>query len=158
MKLSSIFALLVACIFFVSGARAQVQSSGNQNLSAPSGAVPRRDKVPHGDSRKMGLLAKNKPKGRRVRLSLILWLTLATGLLVHAFAPNLKVRDNKFVLPSSLLSGKEEIHPDEIVTSERRMQALSAILTLGSAIGLSFYYRQMLFPDFQLNHQRRRRT
>jgi hypothetical protein len=67
-------------------------------------------------------------------------------LLVQAFAPHLKIQDNKFVIPPSLLSGVKEVRPDEIVARERRMQALSGILTLGSGLGLGFYYRQALFP------------
>jgi hypothetical protein len=92
------------------------------------------------------LPVKNKRNARRLWLGLLLWLGLVAGLLVQAFAPHLKVQNNKFVIPSSLLSGVKEVRPDEMVARERRMQALSGILTLGSGLGLGFYYRQALFP------------
>jgi len=91
-------------------------------------------------------LVKNKRNGRRVWLGLLLWVALAAGLLVQAFAPHLKIQNNKFVIPPSLLSGGKEVRPDEMIARERRMQALSGILTLGSGLGLAFYYRHVLFP------------
>jgi hypothetical protein len=91
----------------------------------------------------MEILA-NKKRNRRVWLGLLLWAAFAAGLLIQAFAPHLKVQNNKFVLPPSLLAGQAEVRPDEIVARERRIQALSGILTLGSAIGLGFYYRHVL--------------
>jgi hypothetical protein len=92
------------------------------------------------------LLVKNKRNGRRVWLGLLLWVALAVGVFVQAFAPHLRIQNNKFVIPPSLLSGEKEVRPDEIVARERRMQALSGILTLGSGLGLGFYYRHALFP------------
>ena len=81
---------------------------------------------------------------------MLLWVALFTGLLVQAFAPQLKIQYNKFIIPSALLSGVNEVRPDEIITRERRMQALSGILTLGSAFCLGFYYRRVLFPKSKL--------
>jgi hypothetical protein len=91
----------------------------------------------------MELLVKNKRNGRRVWLGLLLWGGLVGGLLVQAFAPHLKIQNNKFVIPPSLLSGVKEVRPDEIVARERRMQVLSGILTLSSGLGLGFYYRHV---------------
>jgi hypothetical protein len=94
----------------------------------------------------MELLAENKRNGRRVWLGLLLWAGFAAGLLVQAFAPHLKIQDNKFVVPPALQSAAKEVRLEEIVVRERRMQALSGILTLGSGLGLGFYYRHVLFP------------
>src|SRR3982074_1798702 len=102
------------------------------------------------ECQKMELLVKNKRNGRRVWLGLLLWAGLVGGLLVQAFAPHLKIQNNEFVIPPSLLSGVKEVRPDEIVARERRMQALSGILTLGSGLGLGFYYRHVLFPKARL--------
>jgi hypothetical protein len=99
--------------------------------------------------REMELLVNNQRKARRVWLGLLLWIGLATGLLPQAFGPHLKIQNNKFVIPPSLLSGSKEVHPDEIVARERRMQALSGILALGSGLGLGFYYRRALFPKMR---------
>jgi hypothetical protein len=93
----------------------------------------------------MELQSKNKRNGARVWLGLLLWIGFAAGLLLQALGSHLKIYDNKFVIPPSLLSGQREVRPDEIVACERRMQALSGILTLGSGLGLGFYYRQTLF-------------
>ncbi|SRR5258708_4377450 len=94
----------------------------------------------------MELPVKNKRNARRVWLGLLLWLALAAGLFVQAFGSHLKIQNNKFVIPPPLLSGGKEVRPDEMVARERRMQALSGILTVGSGVGLGFYYRQALFP------------
>jgi hypothetical protein len=75
---------------------------------------------------------------------LFCWALFATGLLVQLFAPHLKIEDNRFVLPPSLVSSTE-IDPAGIIARERRMQLLSAVLTLGGAIGLALCYREALF-------------
>jgi hypothetical protein len=75
---------------------------------------------------------------------LFFWVLFATGLLVQFFAPHLKIKDNRFVLPPSLASGIE-IDPAGIIARERRMQFLSGALTLGGAIGLALSYREVLF-------------
>jgi hypothetical protein len=93
---------------------------------------------------KMELLVKNKHNGRRAWLGPLLWLAFAAGLLLQVFAPHLKIQNNKFVMPASILSGQKDVHPDEIVARERRIQALSGILTLGSGLGLGLYYRHAL--------------
>ena len=82
-----------------------------------------------------------KGNGGRVWLGLLLWMAFGAGLLVQAFAPHLKIQNRQFVIPPSLVSkGKA---PDEIVGRERRMQVLSGILTVSSAVGLGFYYRHL---------------
>ena len=98
----------------------------------------------------MELPVKIKRNARRVWLGLVLWMGLSAGLLVQAFGPHLKIQNNKFVIPPSFLSGEAEVRPDEMVGRERRMQALSGILTLGSGLGLALYYRQALFPKARL--------
>jgi hypothetical protein len=89
--------------------------------------------------------------GRRIWLGRLLWVAFAAGLLVQTVFPHLKIQNNKFVIPSAVLSGGNEVHPDEMVVRERRLQALSGMLTLGGAIGLGFYYRQALFPKDRLS-------
>ena len=82
-----------------------------------------------------------KGNGRRGWLGLLLWMAFGAGLLVQAFAPHLKIQNRQFVIPPSLVSkGKA---PDEIVGRERKMQLLSGILTVSSALGLGFYYRHV---------------
>jgi hypothetical protein len=41
--------------------------------------------------------------------------------------------------------GTKPFNPVELVARERRTRMVSAILTLGGAVGLAFYYRQALF-------------
>lgn len=91
----------------------------------------------------MELPVKNKRNARRVWLGLLLWTGLALGLFVQVFGPRLKVQNNKFVFPPSFLSGTAEVRPDEMVARERRIQLLSGVLTLGSALGLAFHYRHV---------------
>lgn len=86
----------------------------------------------------------NKGRQRHKWLAVLFWTLFGTGLLVQAFAPRLKVRNNAFVIPPSLTSEGKDIRPAEIVTRERRMQALSAMLTVGGALGLGFHFRRVL--------------
>jgi hypothetical protein len=65
--------------------------------------------------------------------------------LVQALAPRLEVANSAFVIPPSLISEGKEVHPGQIIAHERRLQVLSAILTLGGALGLAFYYRRVFF-------------
>jgi len=69
----------------------------------------------------------------------------AAGLLVQLFAPHLKVENRAFVIPPELAAGEETLRPDEIVGKERRMQLISAVLTLSGALGLAFRHREVLF-------------
>lgn len=77
--------------------------------------------------------------------ALLFWLLFGAGLLVQALAPRLKIEGNRFILPQSLVSSAREMRPAEIVERARRMQALSAILTLSGALGLAVNYRKALF-------------
>jgi NhaP-type Na+/H+ or K+/H+ antiporter len=72
----------------------------------------------------------------------LLWAILGAGFLVQGFAPHLKIKDDMFVLPASLMTEAKSIDPKAIVTRERRMQLLSGILTVGATVGLAFHYRR----------------
>jgi NhaP-type Na+/H+ or K+/H+ antiporter len=74
----------------------------------------------------------------------LLWALFAVGVLLQAFGPHLKVRDNRFILPPSLISAGKEIRPAQIVAQERRIQLLSGILTLAGALGLAIVYSKVL--------------
>jgi len=87
----------------------------------------------------------NLPKPRPRWLAPALWVTFAVGLLVQDLSPRLKIERNAFVMPPALIAQGKEFRPDEIVARERRMQLLSGLLTVGSAIGLALCYRQTLF-------------
>lgn len=87
----------------------------------------------------------NQNQNRRRYLWLaLLWAIFVAGLLVQAFAPRLKIKDNAFVMPPSLMSEGKDIRPAEIIARARGMQLLSAFLTLGGALGLAFHYRHVL--------------
>lgn len=87
---------------------------------------------------------------RRWRKSLF-WVVFALGVLLQAFGPHLKIKDNGFIVTTALSAGTE-IRPDELVAQERRMQLLSAALTLGGAIGLALCYREVLFGTRSARH------
>jgi hypothetical protein len=82
----------------------------------------------------------NKGNRRHVLLGVLLWLIFGAGLLIQAFAPRLKITDNAFVIPPALLSEGNEVQIAEIIRKQRRMQGLSAVLTVSGALGLAFYY------------------
>jgi hypothetical protein len=83
-------------------------------------------------------------RNRRLRsLVLLSWLAFAAGLLVQAFSPRLTIENRAFVI--SLPADGAGIRPAEIIASERRKQAASAILTLGGALGLAYGYGGTLF-------------
>jgi hypothetical protein len=77
--------------------------------------------------------------------SVFFWSLFAIGLLLQAFGPHLKIKNNKFVMPPSLVLSGKQIRPDAIVARERIMQSLSAVLTVGGGLGLAFCYRKALF-------------
>jgi hypothetical protein len=78
-------------------------------------------------------------RNRRVqRLVLLSWLAFAAGLLVQGLAPRLTIENRAFVI--SLPADGAGIRPAEIIASERRMQLISAILTLSGALGLAYGY------------------
>jgi hypothetical protein len=86
---------------------------------------------------------KTKPGSRRLLVTLF-WVMFGLGIAVQAFAPRLKVDNNMFVIPPTLLSSGKPVDPAAIVAHERRMQLLSVGLTIGGALGLAFYYRNLL--------------
>ena len=81
---------------------------------------------------------------RRRYTPLILWAVFGMGLLVQTFAPRLKVENGAFVIPGILTAGNQPTAPAEIVTRERWLRMLSAVLTLAGALGLGYYYRGSL--------------
>jgi hypothetical protein len=91
-----------------------------------------------------GAMSQNKGGRRRAWLAVLPWAIFAAGLLVQAFAPRLKIRNNAFVVPPPVVAEGKDFRPGEMITRERRMQLLSGILTLGGALGLGFRYRHVL--------------
>jgi hypothetical protein len=85
-------------------------------------------------------------RGKRSRrlLALLCWLLFAAGLLVQLISPRLKISNRAFVIPPQMAAGKNPIRLEEIVGGQRRMQVLSALLTLSGAVGLAFVYRNFL--------------
>jgi len=72
-------------------------------------------------------------------LVLAFWLLFAAGLVVHLMAPNLEKKEKAFVIPLTLGAGAGALRPDLIVAKERRMQGISAVLTVSGALGLFFF-------------------
>ena len=82
----------------------------------------------------------------------LLWATFAAGLAVQAYGPRLKVEHNTFIVPPSLSGNGMTVNPVELVARERRVQMLSAILTVTGALGLAFYYRYVFVRPPSPNH------
>jgi len=80
---------------------------------------------------------------RRSR-ALLCWVVFAAGLLIQLLAPHLKIENGAFVIPPTLTAGANEIRPAEIVARQRRMQLISALLTVSGALGLAVLYRDIL--------------
>lgn len=78
--------------------------------------------------------------GRRKLLGVLLWGIFGVGLAVQAFAPRLKIANNAFIIPPTLVSEGQVVLPAELIEKERRLQLLSALLTVGGALGLAYYY------------------
>jgi len=77
--------------------------------------------------------------------SLLFWVLFGVGLLLPTFGPHLRIKNNRFVLPPSLVSSGKQVRPDAIVTQERTIQSLSAVFTLAGTLGLFLCYRKALF-------------
>jgi hypothetical protein len=84
-------------------------------------------------------------RGGRRWPSVFFWALFVAGLLLQALGPHLKIKDNRFILPPSLVSAGTEVRPDAIVARERKRQFLSAVLTAGGAVGLALRHRKALF-------------
>jgi hypothetical protein len=76
--------------------------------------------------------------------ALVCWVVFAAGLLIYLLAPHLKISNGAFVIPPTLTAGANEIRPAEIVARQRRMQLISALLTVSGALGLAVLYRDIL--------------
>jgi hypothetical protein len=76
--------------------------------------------------------------------ALLCWVVFAAGLLIQLLAPHLKISNGAFVIPPTLTAGANEIRPAEIVARQRRMQLISALLTVSGALGLAVLYRDIL--------------
>ena len=85
-----------------------------------------------------------KDSRRRRWTAVLFWGIFAAGLVVQWFAPRLQISNNTFIMPFTLTPGGKAVSPIGIVARERRMQALSAILTACGAFGLAFSYRRSL--------------
>jgi hypothetical protein len=86
-------------------------------------------------------MGSKKQPGIRRAVTTLCWALFFGGLMVQAFAPRLKIENNKFVLPEMRGDG-QEIRPHEIVSKERRMQLISALLTTAGAVALGIRYRR----------------
>lgn len=83
--------------------------------------------------------------GRQHRsLAVLVWAIFGAGLLVHAYGPHVKIMSNTFVIPPSLVSEGKDIDPTEIIAYERSKHLVSGILTVGGALGIALYYRNLL--------------
>jgi hypothetical protein len=78
-------------------------------------------------------------------LAVLLWVAFGAGLLVQGLSPHLQIHNGAFQMPEPLLRRLHHQSPFDLATRERWMQAISALLTLGSAIGLLLYYRPVLW-------------
>lgn len=85
------------------------------------------------------LRARSRPSFIRAGL----WAAFGLGLLVQGFAPHLRIERNAFVIPGALVS-RPGFDGRALVERERRMQLLSALLTVGAAAGLALAYRREL--------------
>jgi len=91
--------------------------------------------------------APNSPSRSR-RLAASLWIVFSLGLALQAFSSHLEIAHNAFVIPPSLTASRVGLNPSEVVSRERRLQALSGLLVLGGAIGLAIHYRHVLRESF----------
>jgi hypothetical protein len=73
-----------------------------------------------------------------------LWMVFCLGLLLQAFSAHLEIAQNAFVMPPALAASRVGLDPAAVVSRERRLQAVSSLLVLGSAIGLGIYHRRRL--------------
>jgi hypothetical protein len=96
----------------------------------------------------------NKGRRRHRWLAVLLWVIFGAGLLVQSYGPHVKITNNTFVIPPSLVSGGKDIHPAEIIAYERSKHLVSGILTVGGALGIALYYRNLLVSSLLSLFQR----
>ena len=77
---------------------------------------------------------------------MLLWLVFGAGLLVQILAPPVAIENNAFAIRSSVVPHGAELRVAEIVGMQRRMQGLSAVLTVTGALGLALHYRRRVWP------------
>jgi len=80
---------------------------------------------------------------RRRLAGIVFWAVFFAGLLVQFSAPRLKIENRAFVIPAPQATDSP-VSVAELVTREKRMQMLSAALTVMGALGLAYHYRWML--------------
>jgi hypothetical protein len=74
----------------------------------------------------------------------VCWLMFAAGLLFQLLGPHLKIANRAFVIPQKLTTEGNNIRLVEIIARQRETQVISALLTLGGAMGLAILYRDTL--------------
>lgn len=79
----------------------------------------------------------------RCWLVILSWALFGLGLAVQLAAPRPAIEHGAFVITDSM-TRHGKISPMAIVARERWMQAASALLTVGGALGLAFCYRRSL--------------
>ncbi len=93
------------------------------------------------------MLDPNLQKRPDRRLGVLFWAIFILGLLLQFAGPQLLIEGNRFVMPQKMVEKTKIIDPAALVARFRRTRVLSAILTLGGAVGLAFCYRQALFKQ-----------
>jgi hypothetical protein len=88
-------------------------------------------------------------RGVRHWLPILLWLVFAGGLITEALSPHLKIENDAFVIPPSMVddgknTGSKSLDPAAIVMHAKHMQELALFLTLGGGVGLGLFYLPFL--------------
>ena len=79
---------------------------------------------------------------RKAPIDAALWACLAAGFFLQGFAPNLKVKQNAFVMPTPT-AGSPSVSPKELVERDKTMKVLSALFTFTATVGLVMRYRYL---------------
>ncbi len=93
----------------------------------------------------------NSPESKPARafhpywLSALFWGVFALGLLTQLLSPHLTVEHRAFSISREAFSAGQTISPYDLVARERLVQSVSAILTIGGAVGLGWCYWERLF-------------
>lgn len=78
-----------------------------------------------------------RSRAPREWLTTLCWAGLGAGLLLHAYAPHLKIENGVFVVPEKSAAGIAIGDPVGVVERERLMTRWSALLITCSAVGLA---------------------